>query len=86
MSIKKLLCVLLIVGICMSFCGCAFVNTTEELVSPPELTGQLYPISQALSKSAGGNYNLLYPTSGDYRPAIILEDVEGDSSVEAFAF
>ena len=55
MSIKKLLCVLLIVGICMSFCGCAFVNTTEELVSPPELTGQLYPISQALSKSAGGN-------------------------------
>lgn len=86
MSIKKLLCVLLIVGICMSFCGCAFVNTTEELVSPPELTGQLYPISQALSKSAGGNYNLIYPTSGDYRSAIILEDVDGDSSVEAFAF
>lgn len=85
MKLKKIVCMLLTLSICLSLCGCAFVDNAEELVSPPELTGQMYPIGQALKASAG-NYNLVYPTSGNHRSAIILEDINGDAVFEAFAF
>lgn len=85
MKFKKAIIIILTVCICMSFCGCALFENTDELVAPPELTGQMYPIAQALSKSAG-EYNLVYPTAGDHRSAIILEDINGDSVFEAFAF
>ena len=86
MKLKKLVCLLLAMCLCLSLCGCAFVDNTDELVSPPELTGQMYPIGQALQKSAGSGYNLIYPTSGNHRSAIILEDINGDAMFEAFAF
>lgn len=86
MKIKKAVIFLLVISVCLSLCGCDLFNNTDELVSPPELTGQLYPIGQALKESAGSNYNLVYPTSGNHRSAIILEDINGDSVFEAFAF
>lgn len=86
MKIKKAVIFLLVISICLSLCGCNLFNNTDDLVSPPELTGQLYPIGQALKESAGSNYNLVYPTSGNHRSAIILEDINGDSVFEAFAF
>ena len=86
MKLKAIITAVLAVCICLALCGCAFVDNTDELVSPPELTGQMYPITQALKSSAGGGYNLVYPTSGDHRSAIILEDINGDSIFEAFAF
>lgn len=85
MKVKKFLCLLLAFCICSALCGCAFTDKTDEMVSPPELTGQMYPIGQALSESAG-DYKLVYPTAGDHRSAIILEDVNGDAVFEAFAF
>ncbi|MBO7520163.1 MAG: hypothetical protein J6T73_05225, partial [Clostridia bacterium] len=52
----------------------------------PELTGDMAPISKALSASVTGEYQLKYPTSGDRRSAIVLEDINGDGVFEAFAF
>ena len=86
MKLKKGIVMLISICICFSFCGCGFVNNTDELVSPPELTGDMYPIGQALKASAGSNYNLTYPTGGNRRSAIILEDINGDAVFEAFAF
>lgn len=86
MKIKRTIAFLLV--ICMSFClfGCDFVGTNDELVAPPELTGDMYPIGKALEKSAGSRYNLKYPTAGDRRSAIVLEDIDGDGIFEAIAF
>lgn len=83
---KKVILWLVCMCICASFCGCAFVDNTDELVSPPELTGELSLIANALYDVAGEELDLEYPTSGQYRAAIILEDVNGDDVFEAFAF
>lgn len=70
---------------CLSGCN-AFSVDTDALLTPPELTGNMYPISKALAKSVKGDYQLKYPSSGDRRSAIILEDINGDGVAEAFAF
>ena len=79
MKFQKTVCILLTVFMCLSLCGCTFVDNTEELVSPPELTGYMYPIGQALKSSAAKDYKLEYPTSGNHRSAIILEDINNDA-------
>ncbi|MBR4909702.1 MAG: hypothetical protein IKZ47_00060, partial [Clostridia bacterium] len=73
----------------MAFCLCGcdtFTVDTEKLISPPELTGSMYPIGKALSESVRGEYQLKYPQFGEYRSAIILKDIDGDKTPEAFAF
>lgn len=71
----------------MCLCGCeVFPANTYELLSPPELTGDFYPIGQALTESVGKGYNLRYPSGGDRRSAIVLNDIDNDGRKEAFAF
>ncbi|MGN1320066.1 MAG: hypothetical protein ACI4U6_02995, partial [Acutalibacteraceae bacterium] len=86
MKAKKLFCLLLVICMFLSFTGCSLFDSNNELVSPPELTGEMYPIGKALRESAGNDYNLKYPTTGDRRSAIVLEDVDADGMFEAFAF
>lgn len=81
-TIVSLLCTLM-----LCLCGCeVFPANTYELMSPPELTGDYYPIGQALTESVGKGYNLRYPSGGDRRSAIVLNDINNDGSQEAFAF
>lgn len=85
--IKRILSVLLVCGIMASLCGCHFFTAdTAELLSPPELSGELYPIAKAINASAGGEYTLKYPSRGNYRSAVVREDVDNDGILEAFAF
>ena len=86
MKAKKLFCLLLVICMFLNFTGCSLFDSNNELVSPPELTGEMYPIGKALRESAGNDYNLKYPTTGDRRSAIVLEDVDSDGIFEAFAF
>ncbi len=83
---KKAFCILLTALICFGLCGCRlFTVDTDQLLSPPKPTGDVKPILQALNESIE-EYTLKYPSNGDRRSAIILEDIEGDGSLEAFAF
>ncbi len=85
--IKKILCFALCLAMLLSLCGCNFFTAdTAELLSPPELTGDLYPISEALEKSVSGNYTLEYPSRGNYRSAVVQHDINKDGILEAFAF
>lgn len=86
MTIKKCIALLLVACICVMFCGCGFVDSTDEMVSPPELTGEMAPIANALYKVAGTDCDLKYPAEGKYRSAIVLEDIDSDGVFEAFAF
>ena len=86
MKLKNLICILLALCICACICGCGFVDNTDDMVSPPELTGEMSPIAEALYDSAGSDCDLKYPADGDHRSAIVLEDINGDAVFEAFAF
>lgn len=86
MKFKKFIALLMVICICSSFCGCAFVDNTDDMVSPPELTGEMSPIADALYDVTGADCDLKYPTEGTHRSAIVLEDINGDSIFEAFAF
>lgn len=87
MRLKK--AVAMMAAFCMFFClsGCKmFTFDTDTLITPPELDGEMQPIARALSAGVKGEYHLKYPALGDRRSAIILEDITGDGTFEAFAF
>ena len=87
MSLKKAAALIYTLIICISLCGCKmFTADTAELLSPPELTGDITPIASAISASAGGEYTLKYPSVGNYRSAVVQNDINGDGIMEAFAF
>ena len=85
--VRKILSVLACFSIGLTLCGCdIFSAETAELLSPPELTGDLLPINTAIKESAKTSYTLEYPSRGNYRSAIIQHDVNKDGTLEAFAF
>ncbi|MBR4973015.1 MAG: VCBS repeat-containing protein [Clostridia bacterium] len=70
---------------CLSGCD-LFAIDTAELLSPPMLSGELKPIADVINKTAGDGYSFKYPSRGDYRSAVVREDIDGDGILEAFAF
>lgn len=87
MSFRKVLILLLITAVALCFSGCDLVTAnTEELLSPPELTGELRLIKEALESSVDTPITLKYPSSGEHRSPVILRDIDGDGTDEAFAF
>ena len=83
----RAIAVLCAVMLVFALCGCdIFTADTAELLSPPELSGDISPIAEAISKSAGGKYTLKYPSNGNYRSAVVQNDIDGDGRLEAFAF
>ena len=67
--------------------GCSFVGMSDnDLLKPPKATGEKAEIQKLIESNAGVNYSLVYPQSGDYRSAIIMQDIDGDSADEAIAF
>ncbi|MCQ2448998.1 MAG: VCBS repeat-containing protein [Clostridia bacterium] len=86
MKIKKILFAALSAVLCALLSGCElFPANTDELLSPPALTGDYAPIEQALKKAAK-NYTLHYPSAGEYRSAFVLQDLDSDGRQEAIAF
>ena len=84
--LKKVLTIAIALLMCFLFTGCDIIDGTKDMVAPPELTGEMSLIADALYKSVGSDCDLKYPSSGDRRSAIVLEDLNGDSIFEAFAF
>ena len=84
--IKKVFLIALAILMCIAFSGCDIIDNTNDMVSPPELTGDMSPIAEALYKSVSTDCDLEYPAAGDRRSAIVLEDINGDGTFEAFAF
>ena len=83
----KVISLLIAFSICFLLCGCdIFASDTAELLSPPELSGDISPIAEAIAKSAGGEYTLKYPSDGNFRSAVVQNDIDGDGRLEAFAF
>ena len=71
----------------LSLCGCSlFASDTAELLAPPALEDDMADIYGAITKTVNGGFALTYPSRGDYRSAIIRQDINKDGTLEAFAF
>jgi len=85
MKLKKSL-LLLSVATTVALSGCTFSFSSADLIHPPKTVGNEAEIQQLIDKSAGDGYMLKYPQSGEYRSAIIMEDLNNDNADEAIAF
>jgi len=73
--------------IIFTLCGCDFITAdTAELLSPPSLSGDIKPIAAVINDTAPAGYTMKYPSRGDFRSAVIREDIDSDGLLEAFAF
>ena len=85
--LKKILALIFCISLIFSLCGCDFLTAdTAELLSPPEPVGDIKPISEVIKKTASSGCVMKYPSRGDYRSAVIREDINSDGGLEAFAF
>lgn len=83
---RKTMVFLLAVLMVALLSGCdLFAFDTEELLSPPALQGELGEIAQVISESVDGEYTFKHPSRGNYRSAVIREDINGDGVLEALA-
>lgn len=87
MWFKRICCAVMgIVTACL-MSGCdIFPTENDELLTAPQLTGELSPIIKALENRIGKSYTLRYPSGGDRRSAVVLKDINADGTDEAFAF
>lgn len=65
-------------------CGCSV--SVESLLSPPKLDSEQSAIYDALKLSKGGEVNLKYPVSGQYRSAVVVKDIDNEETDEAIVF
>ena len=70
----------------MMLSGCSLLSTGDELLSAPQAGGEVSKIQAALNELVTVDYTLKYPTSGEYRSAIVRYDITGDGREEAIAF
>lgn len=68
------------------FSGCSLGLNDPALLSPPKITGREAELENLISQTADGSYKLKYPLSGEFRSAIITEDLDSDNKDEAIAF
>ena len=86
-SLKKILCALCCLALVLALSGCSLPTTdTDSLLKPPRASGELYHIQKALEASVKEKFTLKFPTSGEWRSAIIERDLDSDGTNEAIAF
>ena len=67
--------------------GCSPLGLdAQTLMKPPKATGERQEIYSVLEEKANHQLTLRYPKAGEYRSAIVMKDVTGDSNDEAIAF
>ena len=78
-----LCCVLFLSG-----CDVLTLNSPENLVRPPKLSGDDGALQAAFEKAMAekGEFILKYPSAGEYRSAYVRKDCDGDGADEAFVF
>ena len=66
--------------------GCSPIGEVSDNIFPPKPSGELYEIQKTLETAVGHSLNLVYPSSGEYRSAIITKDIDFDGKFEVFSF
>lgn len=87
---KKIICIFsLIVFSAVLFSSCdsaSIIKPVESLLSPPLYHEEYETLVNAFRENVSKDGVLCSPQSGEYRSAIIVEDVDSDGETEAFIF
>ena len=77
--LKKIISLILVFAFVLSLSGCSTANLSEgDLLGPPKPAGEMHKIQKALEKAVKSSVKLKYPTSGEYRSAFILKDLDNN--------
>jgi len=71
---------------CMFLTGCSFGLGIDNLITPPKLSIEQEKIYNTLTAAVGADISLKYPKTGNYISAFIIEDIDGDGTLEAIVF
>ena len=84
----SVIAILIAFVIFLSGCETLTLNSPENLVRPPKLSGEDGKLQAAFEKAVSekGEYILKYPSAGEYRSAYIRYDCDNDGNDEAFVF
>ncbi|HIZ16357.1 MAG TPA: hypothetical protein H9675_02160 [Firmicutes bacterium] len=86
-TVRRIFAVICIMLISVLSTSCSLVSTDPEtLIKSPSPTGELADVLKAFSKYAGSDYSLVFPISGDYTSAYVMNDIDADGQNEAFVF
>lgn len=67
--------------------GCSFkIRQVETIMRPPKIQGKYSGLQEALEKAVGKDILLKSPETGNYRSALILQNIDDDDTEEALAF
>lgn len=83
---RKLTSFFIAVILALTLCGCSFTPfDTKNLMSPPKANEDQQAIHELLQ---GGQQDItfIYPQNGEYRSAIIMQDLNGDGTQDAIGF
>lgn len=71
-----------------ALCGCTPTLTgVDNLMRPPKLSGENTGIEEAFSRAtANRSIKMKTPTTGEYRSAYVLKDIDGDAEEEVITF
>jgi hypothetical protein len=85
---KKGAAAAILMAAAISLSGCSFAGLdAQTLMQAPKPTGENEAdIQNLLEKTAGTQFTLKYPVSGQYRSAILEHDLSGDNTGEVIAF
>lgn len=75
--------------VCLIFSSCSsdtLVRPADSLLSPPLYYEEYAELVEAFNKKVSSDVTLCHPQKGDYRSAIIVEDVDSDGETEALIF
>lgn len=80
--------VLLFTFLICTLCGCTpTLSGVDNLMRPPKLSGENAGIEEAFARAtANRNIKMKTPTTGEYRSAYVLQDIDGDADAEVITF
>lgn len=84
-KLAGMMCVILM----LNLTGCNFTQTSiDSLLAPPKLSEEQSSIYKALTDTvqSPGSISLVYPKTGDYKSAFVLENIDEEDSKEAIVF
>ncbi len=68
-------------------CGCTPLDSVDNLMRPPKLSGENAGVQEAFERAtANRTVHMKTPTTGAYRSAYVLYDLDGDGTEEAITF
>lgn len=87
--VKKIITILIIFTLCLSFSACDFhIASVDSLMRPPKLSGDSSLLQDAFESSINSNNSVIMktPMSGDNRSSYLFYNLDKDETEEAFVF